>query len=238
MEKGSTLSSLVLGFFIFIGLSSLGYFVSTAFLKTKDMERTVTVRGLSEKEALANVVIMPIKISQTGNDFEALSKKINSDTDIIIEFLKQNGIKGEDINLSLTSVIDKMANEYTNQEFSMRYFASRVINIYSSEVDKVRALTGKLSELSQKGVLFKSDDYDTKIEYIYSKLNDIKPSMIEEATANAREVAQKFAQDSNSKLGKIKKATQGQVEMYSRDKNSEHIKTLRVVATVEYYLND
>lgn len=131
-----------------------------------------------------------------------------------------------------------MANEYTNQEFSMRYFASRVINIYSSEVDKVRALTGKLSELSQKGVLFKSDDYDTKIEYIYSKLNDIKPSMIEEATANAREVAQKFAQDSNSKLGKIKKATQVQVEMFSRDKNSEHIKTLRVVATVEYYLND
>lgn len=237
MEKNS-ISSLILGFFIFIGLSSLGYFVSTAFLKTKDMERTVIVKGLSEKEVLANIVIMPIKISQTGNDFEALSKKTNSDTTQIIEFLKQNGIKEEDISLGSTLVVDKMANEYSNQEFSMRYLASRVINIYSNEVEKVRSLTGKLSELSQKGILFKTDDYDTKIEYIFTKLNDIKPSMIEEATANAREVAEKFAQDSNSKLGKIKRATQGQVEMNSRDKNSEHIKTLRVVATVEYYLND
>lgn len=237
MER-SSISSLILGFFIFIGLSSLGYFVSTAFLKIKDMERTVIVKGLSEKEVLANIVIMPIKISQTGNDFEALSKRTNSDTTQIIEFLKQNGIKEEDISLGSTLVVDKMANEYSNQEFSMRYLASRVINIYSSEVEKVRSLTGKLSELSQKGILFKTDDYDTKIEYIFTKLNDIKPSMIEEATANAREVAEKFAQDSNSKLGKIKIATQGQVEMNSRDKNSEHIKTLRVVATVEYYLND
>ena len=187
---------------------------------------------------MADVVIMPIKITQTSNDLESLIQKIDLDTKEIIKFLNDNGLKDQDITLGAVSIVDKMANEFSNQEFSMRYLASKVINIYSNEVEKIRALNGKLSELSQKGILFKTDDYDTKIEYIYTNLNDIKPNMIEEATSNARTVAQKFAQDSNSKLGKIKKATQGQFEVVSRDKNSEHIKKVRIVSTIEYYLVD
>jgi hypothetical protein len=62
--------------------------------------------------------------------------------------------------------------------------------------------------------------------------------MIEESTKKAREIALKFAKDSNSKLGKIKKARQGQFSIYNRDKNTSHIKTVRVVSTVEYYLDD
>lgn len=231
-------SSFILGIFLFLGFIGLGYFIASGIVKFKELDRTVTVKGLSEKDALANVVILPIKISQTNNDIKALIDKLESDTKSIIEFLKENGIKDEDITLSSISIVDKMANEFSNQDFAMRYLASKVINIYSSEVEKIRTLSGKLSELSQKGILFKTDDYDTKIEYIYTQLNDVKPSMIEEATANAREVAEKFAKDSNSKLGKIKKASQGQFEINSRDKNSEHIKKIRIVSTVEYYLVD
>ena len=238
MDKVRILPTFILGFFIFIGLLSLGYFISDAFLKSKDLERTVVVKGLSEKEVLADVVIMPIKITQTSNDLESLIQIIDLDTKEIIKFLNDNGLKDQDITLGAVSIVDKMANEFSNQEFSMRYLASKVINIYSNEVEKIRALNGKLSELSQKGILFKTDDYDTKIEYIYTNLNDIKPNMIEEATSNARTVAQKFAQDSNSKLGKIKKATQGQFEVVSRDKNSEHIQKVRIVSTIEYYLAD
>ena len=121
-----------------------------------------------------------------------------------------------------------------------RYSVARTIMVSSSDVKNIKEINSKLFELSQNGVTFKYDEWDPKtaVEYSYTKLNDIKPKMIEEATANAREVAEKFAKDSKSKLGKIKKATQGQVEMKSRDKNSEDIKTLRVVVTVEYYLND
>lgn len=238
MEKFNSKSFLILGFFIFIGLFSLGYFIQTGIVKFKEFDRTVVVKGLAEQEYLADIVIMPIKINQTGNSFEELIEKIDNDTKLIVEFLKNSGIKSEEITLGATTVVDKMANEFSNQEFAMRYLASKVINIYSNEVEKIRALMSNLSQLSQKGVLFKTDDYDTKIEYIFTKLNDIKPSMIEAATANAREVAQKFAQDSNSKLGKIKKASQGQFQVSSRDKNSEHIKTIRIVSTIEYYLND
>lgn len=236
MEKVKILPSFVLGFFIFIGLGTLGYFFKTAFIESKNLERTVIVKGLSEKEVLSNIVIMPIKLTRTSNNLESLIIDIDNDTNKVIKFLKDNGLKDEDITLGAISIVDKMANEFSNQEFSIRYLATKVINIYSSEIEKVRALSGKLSELSQTGILFKTDDYDSKIEYVYTKLNDIKPSMIEEATSNARAVAQKFAHDSNSKLGKIKKATQGQFEVISRDKNSEHIKNIRIVSTVEYYL--
>lgn len=238
MEKVKILPSFVLGFFIFIGLGTLGYFFKTAFMESKNLERTVIVKGLSEKEVLSNIVIMPIKLTRTSNNLEFLIIDIDNDTNKVIKFLKDNGLKDEDITLGAISIVDKMANEFSNQEFSIRYLATKVINIYSSEIEKVRALSGKLSELSQAGILFKTDDYDSKIEYVYTKLNDIKPSMIEEATSNARAVAQKFAHDSNSKLGKIKKATQGQFEVISRDKNSEHIKNIRIVSTVEYYLID
>jgi hypothetical protein len=238
MEKVKILPSFVLGFFIFIGLGTLGYFFKTAFMESKNLERTVIVKGLSEKEVLSNIVIMPIKLTRTSNNLESLIIDIDNDTNKVIKFLKDNGLKDEDITLGAISIVDKMANEFSNQEFSIRYLATKVVNIYSSEIEKVRALSGKLSELSQAGILFKTDDYDSKIEYVYTKLNDIKPSMIEEATSNARAVAQKFAHDSNSKLGKIKKATQGQFEVISRDKNSEHIKNIRIVSTVEYYLID
>ena len=62
--------------------------------------------------------------------------------------------------------------------------------------------------------------------------------MIEEATLNARASAQKFADDSQSKLGKIKTASQGQFVIENRDSETPHKKVVRVVSTVNYYLND
>jgi hypothetical protein len=81
-------------------------------------------------------------------------------------------------------------------------------------------------------------DYQSQTEYIFTRLNEVKPEMIEEATRNAREVAQKFAADSQSRLGKIRRASQGQFSISERDRNNPHIKQVRVVSTVEYYLSD
>jgi hypothetical protein len=82
------------------------------------------------------------------------------------------------------------------------------------------------------------DPYQNAVQYLFTRLNEVKPAMIEEATRQAREVAVKFAADSNSKLGKIRQATQGQFTIEPRDTNNPHIKNVRVVSTVEYYLSD
>ena len=94
------------------------------------------------------------------------------------------------------------------------------------------------SRLGKKGVVLAGNDFQNRTEYLFKRLNEIKPAMIEEATRNAREVAEKFAKDSNSRLGKIKQARQGQFSISDRDKNNPHIKKVRVVSTIEYYLAD
>ena len=95
----------------------------------------------------------------------------------------------------------------------------------------------ELSEIGKQGIVL-SGDYDSKPDYLYTGLSSIKPAMIEESTQNAREVANKFAADSDSRLGKIKTASQGQFSIEDRDQNNPHIKKVRVVSTVQYYLAD
>ena len=110
--------------------------------------------------------------------------------------------------------------------------------MYTQKVDGVRAALTAVSELGKDGIVLKGDDFQSRTQYIYTKLNDIKPAMIEEATRNAREVAEKFAHDSNSTVGKIKRASQGQFSITDRDQNNPHIKKVRVVSTIVYYLAD
>ena len=112
------------------------------------------------------------------------------------------------------------------------------MTVYSNDIDAVRSVMGALSELGKKGIVFTGSGYDSQTEYLFTRLNEVKPEMIEEATRNARHVAEKFAADSDSQLGKIKRASQVQFSIYARDRNNPHIKKVRVVATVQYYLSD
>ena len=90
----------------------------------------------------------------------------------------------------------------------------------------------------KQGIAITEGEYRYNTVYSFTGLNDIKPQMIEEATRNARAAAMKFAQDSGSKLGKIKNASQGQFTISDRDENTPYIKNVRVVTTVNYYLKD
>jgi len=110
--------------------------------------------------------------------------------------------------------------------------------VYSKKVEPVRKLINRLSELGKRGIVITGGDYRASTEYIFTRLNEVKPGMIQEATKKAREVAETFAEDSNSELGKIKSANQGTFTISDRDKNNPHIKIVRVVSTVEYYLAD
>jgi len=135
-------------------------------------------------------------------------------------------------------ITDKLAQQYDNKTVRFRYSGSRTITVYSGQVRTVRKLMTGLSELGKKGIVFSGMDYDSRPEYIFTGLNKVKPVMIEEATKKAREVALKFAADSKSTLGKIKRASQGRFSIQPRDKNTPYIKKIRIVSTVEYYLSD
>ncbi|MCD4721341.1 MAG: SIMPL domain-containing protein [Desulfobacula sp.] len=232
-------SAFILGFFIFLGLAFLGYFMGTSAIKFKEYERSVTVKGLSQKELPADIVLWPIQFERADNNLETLYLTLEKDRGHIFRFLTSNGIDKKEISISPPSVVDKLAQQYGgNYKAPFRYSGYQVVTVYSTQVKTVRETINKLAELGKKGIVFKSDDYRHNTEYIFTRLNDIKPEMIEEATNKARQVADKFAEDSASKLGKIKKARQGQFSIRDRDKNNPHIKVIRVVSTVEYYLTD
>lgn len=239
MLESSKASALIVGVFLFLGLASLGYLLGSSAIKFKEYERTVTVKGLSEREYKADIVIWPIQFTEAGNNLQELYGSLETSTEKIRTFLEKNGINPEEITFTTPSITDKSAQQYGNQpRAEFRYTAIQTVTVYSQTIESVRKVMGSLSALGKKGIVFTGGNYQSQTEYIFTRLNEVKPEMIEEATRKAREVAEKFASDSKSRLGKIRRASQGQFSINDRDKNNPHIKKVRVVSTVEYYLSD
>lgn len=239
MQKDTRVAALILGVFLFLGLAALGDLLGNAALEYKALDRTVTVKGLSEREYPADIVIWPIQFNTVSNDLTDLYAQIDTSTSKIRNFLQENGIKTDEISVSAPAINDKSMYQYNSVDIpEFRYTASQTVTIYSKNIDSVRSAKGSLSKLGKEGIIFSGDDYGSSTEYIFTQLNEVKPEMIAEATVKARAVAEKFAEDSESSLGKIRKASQGQFSISPRDTNNPHIKKIRVVTTVEYYLSD
>ncbi|QAR32119.1 SIMPL domain-containing protein [Geovibrio thiophilus] len=232
-------AAFILGIFIMLGLGILGWQLASAALKYKSFERTVAVKGLSEREYPADVVIWTLKFSVAENDITKLYIEMERNVSKIKAFLLNNGLNESEISVSVPAISDVYANQYgTDRRPEYRYTSRQAVTVYSSKVESVRSLMTQTGELGKEGLVLTGNEYEAPAEYIFTRLNEVKPQMIEEATKAAREVAQKFAGDSGSRLGKIKSASQGQFTISARDTNNPHIKSLRVVSTVEYYLSD
>ena len=238
MNNGYKAESIVLGILLFLGLATLGYFISKAAYQVKSADRTVTVKGLAEKEVNADIAIWPISFKETGNDLLALNTGVDQKSGKIVEFLKKRGFKKEDITVAPPQLKDLEADQYYNQkDIRFRYIAKSTVTVYSKNVDLIRESISNLDLLIKQGIAL-SSDYEDQSQYLYTNLNEIKPGMIEQATKNARKSAEKFAEDSGSNLGKIKRASQGQFSISNRDSNTPYIKKVRVVSTLEYFLVD
>ncbi|HEY7886241.1 MAG TPA: SIMPL domain-containing protein [Cellvibrionaceae bacterium] len=231
-------TALLLGVCLITGLTLLGYLLGQAAIDVKEYERTVTVKGLAEREVPADIVIWPIRYTLANNELNALYAELDKSKALVYTFLQQQGIASEDISIGAPVTEDKSTYAYGGQAPEFRYVATQVVTVYSENIEAVRAAMTQLSELGKQGLVLSGDNYNAQTQYLYRGLNDSKPAMIEQATKNAREVAVKFAEDSGSKLGKIKQASQGQFSISERDANNPHIKNIRVVSTVEYYLSD
>jgi hypothetical protein len=239
MKDNSVRNIILAGAAFVMGMFVLGYLLSGAIIKFREYERSVTVKGLSEREYSADVVIWPIQFIEASNDLQSLYKSIDTSINTIKKYLKESGIEGSEASVSSPSITDKSAQSYGGaHQAEFRYTAIQTVTVYSNNIDLVRSAMNGLSNLGKKGIAFTGGDYQNQTEYLFTRLNEIKPEMIQEATTKAREVALKFAEDSKSRLGKIKRAYQGQFSINPRDRNNPHIKKIRVVSTVEYYLSD
>lgn len=231
-ERGSE----ALGCFLMIGLIVGAVLLGNAIKAARADDRVVSVKGLCEREVKADNVISPFAYKEGGDDLQQLYRTIERKNAIIINFLKAAGISEEEISIAAPKVVDTRT-EWSGSQNRYAYIVTSVVTVCTDKVDTIIALQSQQGELLQQGIATTSGwEYPTI--YSFTKLNEIKPSMIETATKNARETAEKFAADSESRLGKIKRATQGQFSITDRDSNTPYMKNVRVVTSVDYYLKD
>ncbi len=221
-----------------MGLLLMGKFVKDGLDGFANRDRVVNVKGLAEIEVPANKVTWPLMYKVLGNDLPNLYNQINNTNTTIVNFLKEKGIVEEEITVNAPDIIDLDAERYNNNQTGYRYNVTAVITVTSAQVELVRNLISEQGELLKQGIAITGGDYRYNVQFDYTDLNRIKPQMIEEATKNARAAAEKFASDSDSELGKIKRAYQGQFSITDRDSNTPYIKKIRVVTTIDYYLED
>lgn len=201
-------------------------------------ERTISVRGLAEKEVSADLAVWKVSFSLGGNDLPTLKKDILDKTEIVIQFLKEKGLDESDYSVLSPEINDTTVNIYLDSSRRQyNYIVKQSILVRSNKVMEVKKANANTLELLGKGVSV-SSDYDNKVGYEFTGLNEIKPEMIATATKNARLAAEQFARDSGSEVGKIITATQGLFSIESAAVGLEEKKNVRVVTTIVYSLND
>ena len=169
--------ALILAFGIFLG----GRAIKQGIVQFKEMDRTVTAKGLAEQEVKADKATWPLKFKELGNDPAELYDRIETNTQTIVKFLKNNGFTDEEISLAPPSLVDQQANmSYSSETVRYRYKANCVVTVVTKNVDLVRKLVSKQAELMRQGVTIVGEEYSegSIVNYEFTGLNDIKPAMI------------------------------------------------------------
>lgn len=229
--SGSVVGALVLA----LGIALAGYLVGDALRQSRSAERQVTVRGFAEREVPANLVLWPIVFSVTSNDLVTLQQRADDGVARVLRFLGDD-FPQEQVSVSAPRVQDREAQGMMSDGRRMdRYTAEVTVTVRTDRIDVTRQSMQRSGELVKQGVaIIRSYEYNT--QYLYTELEKIKPAMIAEATRDARRAAEQFAQDSGSSVGAIRRAQQGLFSVEDRDQFSPEIKRVRVVTTVDYYL--
>ncbi|MGQ0527142.1 MAG: SIMPL domain-containing protein [Alphaproteobacteria bacterium] len=236
------LSALVL----MLGPAFAGYMVHKGLLQFQGSNNFVTVKGLATQDVESDLVLWPIKHTATGGDLPTVQQAVEENSRKIITFLKSKSLTEKDMVARKIEVTDLLAQQYRSDNATeSRFIVSETILVRSNNVDMVDKASQDVGELLKQGVSLVRDQNNANTgypEYIYTKLNDIKPAMIAEATQSARESASQFARDSDAKVGMIREAWQGTFEILPRDSGNsyserqERFKTVRVVSTLKFYL--
>ncbi len=227
-----------------LGIAFAGFSAGNALVKSRLGFRTITVKGLAEKSVKADLGFWPIRFVASGPSLEEARQKLETSEAAVKTYLQAKGFKPEEFQVQGVQVQDKWADSYGSQvNEGVRYVLTEDMMVKSADVQKISDSARGISELLRQGVIF-ATEYGGGPTFMFTKLNDLKPALLTEATQRAKEAAQKFAQESGSKVGKIQNANQGVIEVNpavdipneSGDKQID--KKVRVVTTITYFIKD
>jgi hypothetical protein len=233
-ERNGT-SFLIGALLVALGILGAGWFASRGLVAIKTQDRYVVVKGSAERIVDADLLVWPLPHTVGGNQLADVQRQLKANTDTIRAFFRDAGFEPGEIVVSPPRLEDRWAYAYGDNRPPERFRYSNTVSLRTTKVDKALEALRNSGQLVADGVMI---DQGSQPDFDYTKLNDIKPALIAEATAAARESAVQFAKDSGSTLGGIRNANQGVVAISDRDQSSPHVKKVRVVTTVEYFLRD
>lgn len=218
-----------------IGLIAGGYLMGDGLLRSKKADRSVTVRGLAEREVTADLATWTIAYSAQSSNLQSAQADIDNDTDAITKFFKELGFKADALKPTGANV-----NQYSSNGIP-QYTIRQRLSLRTKDIEKAQAAVARQFDLVRRGVVLEDG---SGMSYTFTKLDEIKPEMVAEATKDARKSAEQFAEDSGTDVGGIKSATQGYFSINSRDGDGggygvtdTPYKKVRVVTTVNFYLD-
>ncbi len=257
-DRQGAAPALLISVVLAVGLIGAGWILGAQIKQTRLADRYVTVKGLVERTVKSDLAIWNLSFRSSGNDFPSVLAQSEAQKAKALTFLKAQGIPDSAIRSAPPRVIDKAAQEYggNRQANEDRYLVTQTLVITSADVDRIAAATQHVDALLRQGVILADVQPGLpSVTYRFNGLNAIKPDMITEATRNARTAAQRFANDSGAAVGSIRQASQGSFSISGADAGSSDsgdagegpgmpgnadasvMKKVRVVTTVEYFLN-
>lgn len=241
MRKETQGGLFFLGLFIAIGLAVSGYFIGQTLYNSKVALNTAEVKGLAERRVKADRVNWSIVYRVSGPTKEQipeLYELAESHQNTIKSLLIDNGFSQGEIQLG---VLDYEFLEYRDENQKLVdevHNLTGTIVVESDKVDQVAQVRAKVNKLISLGI----DIENRAPAYHFTKLNEIKPAMLSQATKNARIAANEFAKNANVRVGGIRNARQG--NFYIRDAGEQYgdtariEKDVRVVTTITFYLSE
>ncbi len=216
-----------------------GWFVRDGLRGFNANDRIVSVKGLAEQNVEADLAIWGLSHTVTGNDLGEVQAKSEANEKALREMLAGAGFAATEITSGVVQAQDLLAQSYRPENIEQgRYIVTQTVTLRTADLGKIEKAQQGFGDLLRKGITLSSQQSPA---YVFTKLNEIKPKMLAEATRNARDAAAEFAKESGAKVGDIKRANQGVFQIIPRDLQVEseqyqRFKTVRVVSTVDFHL--
>ncbi len=230
---------LVAALLVSLGLAIGGYFIGQTLYNAKVALNTAEVKGLAERRVEADRAYWNVQYTVSGNnkaEIPKLYKKSKADQQEVIALLLKSGFDETEI---IPGIVDYQQEEFRDENQKLveaKYYLVGSIEIETNKVTLVSQVRSKMNELIARGLDIKNN----APSYYFTKLNEIKPEMLQEATRNARVAANEFAANADVTVGGIREARQGRFsirdvgEKYGDTNKIE--KDVRVITNITFYL--
>lgn len=237
------ISFILVGLSIALGPAAAGFFIYKGLTESRKADRFVTVKGLVERVEKADYGVASLSYKVAGNDLVQLNNELSDQSKLVEKFFQDAGFEAAEVRTSSPRVTDTQARDYGSAPSPFRYILDISTSVFSDKVDTLETLASQTGALVNQGI--NMSQFNTN--YQLKKFNDLRPEMVADATKNAQELAEQFAESSGSEVGSIRRANQGVMRIMSADASPNNewdtgdasiMKKVRVVSTLEFYLKN